>query len=102
MALIEKLTKYSDPECHDYLNGSETFKQTFVDLSLNIFDKLNTKYPFLYALNVPDTNNWSAVDAGLHMITDNEKYLSAIKPQHQPCVSRHRRLYNRRRYRNDD
>ena len=98
--LIGKITAYTDPECHEYLNRSETFKQTLLDLSLNILDKFNTKYPFLYALSVPDTNNWSAVDAGPHMITDNEKYLSAIKPNTEPKPkSRHQRLYNRKRYR---
>jgi len=92
--LIQKISSYTDPEYHEYLDTSETFKQTLLDLSLNLLDKFNTKYPFLYQLHLPNTNCWSAVDAGPHMIIDNEKYLSVIKPK-----SRHQRLYNRKRYR---
>ena len=73
--VLSKLTYLSDPLMPDYSSCSQEFVARMTTLCFDMIVEINTKYPYLYPLTLPNAT-WSPVDAGNHIITDNEVYLA--------------------------
>jgi hypothetical protein len=80
--VLAKLAHFGDPSLPDYSNCTEDFCRRMTAVCLDIIIDIKTKYPYLYDLTLPNIRaGWSPVNAGPHVVTDNEVYLEAARAQ---------------------
>ena len=62
-AVLEKLKHYMDPYCPEYTNADDCLMDCLIPLCKALEYRLNTKYVYLYTLQLPTNDmNWSPVD----------------------------------------
>lgn len=78
--VLDKLAHLGDPSLPDYSNCTDDLRARMSSVCLDMIIDINTKYPYLYDLTLPNiTTGWTSVDAGPHVVTDNEVYLEAAR-----------------------
>lgn len=79
-AVIEKVQFYKDLHCPEYVNADDSLMDGLIPLCKEILYKINTKYSYLYSLELPTHDeNWSPIDYCPAATIEGKKVLKVVK-----------------------